>query len=127
MIIKHLPGEPMTLGNMRRQGVHHSSALGSFAARPICLFHALSCALIGWFELASFDFCLSQHSIGTRKAQVPYALLIAYFLRALLVLLRFRQIFPCFWCHCSLIHSPMDPAQRPFLDGGKTATREALS
>jgi hypothetical protein len=40
---------------------------------------------------------------------VPFAILIAYFLRALLVLPRFRQIFPCFWCHCSLIHSPMDP------------------
>jgi hypothetical protein len=47
------------------------------------------------------DFGLSQHSIGTRKAQVPLALLlITHFLRALLALLRFRQIFPCFLCHC---------------------------
>jgi hypothetical protein len=68
-------------------------------------------ALIGRFDCASFDFGLSQHSIGTRKAQAPFAiLLIMYFLRVLLVLLRFRQItFPCFLCHCSLIHSPMDP------------------
>ena len=123
---KHPPSPPMDLANMRRQGVHHSIGARQFPPRDRSV-DALSRALIGWFELASFDFCLSQHSIGTRKAQVPYAFLIAYFLRAQLVLLRFRQIFPCFWCHCSLIHSPMDPAQRPFLDGGKTATREALS
>ena len=86
---KHPPGPPMTLGNM-----HELGRAPSDTALLLC--DALSRALIGWFELASFDFGLSQHSVGTRKAQVPFAiLLITYFLRALLVLLRFRQICPC--------------------------------
>jgi hypothetical protein len=98
------------------------------SARQICLCHVLSRALIGWFELASFDFCLSQHSIGTRKAQLPFAiLLVAHLLRALLAPLSFRQTFPCFWCHCSLIHSPMDLDSRRSWMGAKTATRESLS
>jgi hypothetical protein len=100
-------GPPMTLGNCAAGGAHHSNWVSDSPRAVLC--HALSRALIGWFELASFDFCLGQHSIGTRKAQVPFAILrITHFRRALLILLRFRQICPCFWCHCSLIHSPMD-------------------
>jgi hypothetical protein len=99
----------MTLGNMRGLACIPRSALGSSAARPMCLSHALSHALIGWSEVPSFDFCGGQQSIATRKTQLPFAiLLIANFLRALLALLRSCQIFPCFWCHSSSIHSPMD-------------------
>src|SRR5690348_8456177 len=105
----HPPGPPMALGNMRELGVPSlDRRLAVSAVRSIWC-HPLSRALTGWFELASFDFCFGQHSIGTRKAQVPFAiLLITYFLRSLLVLLGSRQIFPCFWCHSSSIHSPMD-------------------
>src|ERR1700749_2619406 len=82
-------------------------------------------ALIGRFERASFDFGLSQHSIGTRKAQSPFAtLLIRHSLRALLEVLRLRQISPCLWCHCFGPFPMGGGSGRPWI-GPRTAPREA--